>query len=88
MIIGGMVQKDAAKSLEKPLRTIQRWWARYRRGQGLGHKGGTGRPKTVTRGAKIVISKSLGKFVNLPEKSRQNSSKRVMVSINQQFIAI
>ena len=62
MIIGGMVQKDVAKTLEKPLRTIQRWWARYRRGQGLGHKPGAGRPKTVTREAKIVISKSLGKI--------------------------
>ncbi|KAI6652432.1 hypothetical protein LOD99_7446 [Oopsacas minuta] len=62
MIIGGMVQKDVAKTLEKSLRTIQRWWARYRRGQDLGHKVGAGRPKMITREAKIVISKSLGKI--------------------------
>ena len=80
MIIGGMVQKDVAKTLEKPLRTIQRWWARYRRGQGLGHKAGAGRPKTVTREAKIVISKSLGKI--------RQSTRKIATKLKQKRYSI
>lgn len=75
MIIGGMVQKDVAKSLEKPLRTIQRWWARYRRGEDLKHKAGAGRPTTVTREAKIVISKSLGKI--------RHSTRKIAIKLKQ-----
>ncbi|KAI6651841.1 hypothetical protein LOD99_4720 [Oopsacas minuta] len=44
-----MVQKDVAKTLEKPLRTIQRWWARYRRGQDLGHMNKKGKRVRVSK---------------------------------------
>ena len=80
MIIGGMVQKDVTNTLEKPLRTIQRWWARYRRGQDLGHKAGAGLPKTVTREAKIVISKSLGKI--------RQSTRKIATKLKQKGYSI
>ena len=68
MIIGGMLQKNVAMCLDKPLRTIQRWWARYRRGEDLGHKPGAGPPSRVSREAKIIMSKSLGKIRNSTRK--------------------
>ena len=64
MIIGGMKQKDVASSLEKPLRTVQRWWSRYNRGETLQHVPGAGRQSKISREAKIVIAKSLEKFAN------------------------
>ena len=62
MVIGRMKQKDVANSLDKPLRTVQRWWSRYKRGETLQHVPGAGRPSKISRVAKIVIAKSLGKI--------------------------
>ena len=73
MIIGGMKQKDVASSLEKPLRTVQRWWSRYNRGKTLQHVPGAGRPSKISREAKIVIAKSLGKI----RQSTRKLAKRI-----------
>ena len=46
MIIGGIEQQDVASSLEKPLRTVQRWWPRYVR-EALQHVLGAGRHSKI-----------------------------------------
>ena len=59
MIIGGMKQKDVASSLEKPLRTVQRWWSRYNRGETLQHVPGAGRPSKNIRHSAFILSEGI-----------------------------
>ena len=62
VIIGGMKQKDVASSLEKPLRTVQRWWSRYNGGLTLQHVPPPWAASKISRETKIVIAKSLAKI--------------------------
>ena len=48
--------------LKKLLRTIQRWWARYKRGETFKQKTGAGRPSTLSKSEKNIIFKSFGQI--------------------------
>ena len=61
MLIAGSTQIYVAKKLEKDIRTIRRWWARYNSSKDFEHRKGAGMPKKLQRQSKIVIPKSLGK---------------------------
>ena len=57
----GITQKVVSQSLSVSLRSVRRWWHAYKSGKSLESTPKSGRKKTVSRVAKIVISKSLGK---------------------------
>ena len=54
-------QHDVAKALEVSLRTVQRWWAQYKRKGSVQKRKSSGCPKGLGRAQKVVISKSIGK---------------------------
>ena len=61
LIESGMQQKKVAKAVGVSLRTLEYWWANYKKTGSVSKKKRTGRPKILGRIEKIVISKSVGK---------------------------
>ena len=61
MLEAGVTQKQVSQALGKTTRTISNWWRRNKLDQSLSDKPRSGRPLSLTRTAKIVISKSVGK---------------------------
>lgn len=61
MLMAGKAQKEVAEELGVNIRTLKRWWALHKAGKSLGNKPGRGRKSTVSKIAKIVIAKSVGK---------------------------
>ena len=61
MLEAGITQKDVARRLGKTIKTVNNWWRRNKCGESLVDKPRSGRPSSLTRVAKIVISKSVGK---------------------------
>ena len=61
MIEAGMKQKRVAEAVGVGLRTLEYWWANYKKTGSIEKKKRTGRPRILARIEKIVISKSVGK---------------------------
>ena len=61
MLEAGKPHGDVAKALGKTTRTISNWWRRHKSGLSLEDKPRSGRPSSLKRVAKIIISKSVGK---------------------------
>ena len=61
MVRAGMTIRQVARDRGIPYRTVQNWVSRKRSGESLETKGGKGRKKILSRKAKIVIAKSVGK---------------------------
>ena len=61
MLEAWITQKYVARRLWKTIKTVNNWWRRNKRGESLIDKPRSGRPSSLTRVAKIVISKSVGK---------------------------
>ena len=61
LLEAGKRQARVAKVLGVGLRSVNRWWAQYKRTGKVEEKKRTGRPKVLGRIEKIIISKSLGK---------------------------
>ena len=61
LLLAGKTQREVAKRFEVTKRTVKRWWRREKHGESQEDKKRTGRPRKLTRVAKIVISKSLAK---------------------------
>ena len=61
MLEAGFTQKKVARQLGKTLKTVNNWWRRSKRGKSLDDKPRSGRLSSITRVAKIIISKSVGK---------------------------
>ena len=61
MIEAGMKQKRVADTVGVSLRTLEYWWANYKKTGSVSKKKRTGRPKILGRIEKIIISKSVGK---------------------------
>lgn len=61
MIKAGKTIKDVSKAMDIAYRTIQNWWARSKKGESLKTKQRCGRPKILSKRAKIIIAKSVGK---------------------------
>ena len=57
----GSTQRKVAQELGYDISTIRRWWAKYKYGESLRHRQGTGAPKKLKKIAKIMITKSLQK---------------------------
>ena len=57
----GRKQKRVAEAVGVSLRTLEYWWANYKKTGGVSKKIRTGRPKILGRIEKIIISKSVGK---------------------------
>ena len=60
-IKAGLSIKQVAGEMNLPYRTVQKWWMKSKRGESLKNKTGKGRKTILSRRAKIVISKSVGK---------------------------
>ena len=69
MIEAGMKQKRVAEAVGVNLRTLEYWWANYKKTGSVSKKKRTGRPKILGRIEKIIISKSVGKSVKVAENS-------------------
>ena len=67
MLEAGITQKNVAKRLGKTINTVNNWWRRNKRGESLDDKPRSGRPSSLTRAAKIIISKSIRKNNSLLE---------------------
>ena len=61
MIEAGMKQKKVAEAVGVSLRTLEYWWANYKKTGSVSKKKRTGRPRVLGRIEKIIISKSVGK---------------------------
>ena len=61
LLEAGTKQKEVARRFGKGVRTISRWWFRFKQNYSLTHRKGAGRPKKLNMEAKMVIVKSLGK---------------------------
>ena len=61
MIEAGATQAHVAKTLGVAVRTVRKWKNRHEAGETLENRPGRGRKKSISRIAKIVISKSLEK---------------------------
>ena len=61
LLEAGTNQKEVARRFGKGVRTIIRWWFRFKQNYSLTHRKGAGRPKKMNMAAKMVIVKSLGK---------------------------
>ena len=72
MLEAGITQKNVAKRLGKTINTVNNWWRRNKRGESLDDKPRSGRPSSLTRAAKIIISKSIRK-----NKSTRKLTKRL-----------
>jgi len=53
--------KDVAKAMSIPFSTVEKWYSKRKKGISLENKKKSGRPKILSRRAKIVIAKSVGK---------------------------
>ena len=62
MLEVGKSMEEVARTLGKTTRTINNWWKRYKLNVSLQDKPRSGRPSSIERVAKIVISKSLRKM--------------------------
>ena len=67
MLEAGKSQGEVSRTLGKITRTINNWWKRLKLKVSLQDKPRSGRPSSIKRVAKIVISKSLGKGANQQE---------------------
>ena len=67
MIEAGMKQKRVAEAVGVGLRTLEYWWANYKKSGGIEKKKRTGRPSILGRIEQIVITKSVGKNVKAAE---------------------
>ena len=61
LLEAGITQKNVARDLRKSIKTVNNSWRRNKRGESLDDKPRSGRPSSLTRVAKIVIAKSVGK---------------------------
>ena len=61
LLLAGKTQKEVAKRFKVTTRTVKRWWRKEKNGESQEDKQRSGRPKKLTRVAKIVIAKSLAK---------------------------
>ena len=68
MLEAGKKQVKVARDLEVPLRTLERWWAQYKRTGKMVKGKSPGRPKVLGKIEKIIISKSVGKKRQSPRK--------------------
>ena len=71
MLKGGMTQSCVSKEVGANIRTIRRWWDNYTKGISLENEPGRGRKKSLSKVAKMIISKSLNK----KQQSTRNLSK-------------
>ena len=78
MLEAGKSQGEVARTLGKTTRTINNWWKRHKLNVSLQDKPRSGRPSSIKRVAKIVISKSLGKR----RQSTRNIAKRLTAQGN------
>ena len=77
MIEAGMKQKRVADTVGVSLRTLEYWWANYKKTGSVSKKKRTGRPKILGRIEKIIISKSVGKNVKVAENSANECKQRI-----------
>ena len=61
ILLAGKTLREVEKMFEVTTRTVKRWWRKEKHGESQEDKKRTGRPKKLTRVAKIVIAKSLAK---------------------------
>jgi transposase len=61
MLEAGSTQVKVAESLGVSLASVKRWWKRNSVGESLEDRSRSGRPSAISRVAKIVIAKSVGK---------------------------
>lgn len=61
MLEGGKTQVEVANVLSVSERSVRYWWHRHKSGKSLKDCPRSGRPKTVSRVAKIVMKKAVGK---------------------------
>ncbi|KAI6658257.1 hypothetical protein LOD99_15526 [Oopsacas minuta] len=61
MLQAGSSQKFVSLKLGVNIRTVQRWWRLFKNDLTLENKGGRGRKSSISKVAKIVITKSIGK---------------------------
>ena len=61
LLLAGKTQREVAKRFKVTTRTVKRWWRKEKHGESQKDKQRSGRPKKLTRVAKIVIAKSLAK---------------------------
>ena len=61
LLLAGKTQREVAETFQVTTRTVKRWWRKEKHGESQEDKKRTGRPKKLTRVAKIVIAKSLAK---------------------------
>ena len=79
----GSTQRKVAQELGYDISTIRRWWAKYKYGESLRHRQGTGAPKKLKKIAKIMITKSLEKrHQSIRRLSKRLKTKGVSVSKN------
>ena len=79
MIEADMRYHDVAKDIEVPLRTIERWWAQYKKTGSVLKGKSSSRPKVFGRVEKIIITKSNGKKWQSPRKSASKFSRRNLI---------
>ena len=61
MLLAGQTQKTVAKRLSVSRQTVNRWWQKSKNEATMADRKRSGRPKKLTRVAKIVLAKSLTK---------------------------
>lgn len=80
LLEGGSTQKIVSQRLSVSERSLRRWWHAHKAGSRLESRPKQGRPKTISRVAKIVISKSVGK--------RRQSTRRIATRLSNSGITI
>ena len=76
MIQAGMSQSQVAKNVSAPLRTVQRWWKRFKTHGTVADRPRSGRPTSLSMVAKLVMKKAVGKRNQSATKLAQRLSRK------------